>query len=64
MVNPTDYVSSDDLQKYNVSHLIDEFADDLIEMSGKCMDIGCGPGDVTSNILLPSLDPNAIIIGK
>ncbi|XP_067214415.1 juvenile hormone acid O-methyltransferase-like [Linepithema humile] len=63
MVNPTDYASSDDLQRYNVSHLIDEFADDLIKMSGKCMDIGCGPGDVTKNFLLPSLDPNAVIIG-
>ncbi|XP_012231895.1 juvenile hormone acid O-methyltransferase-like [Linepithema humile] len=63
MVNPKDYASSDDIQRYNVSRLIDEFADDLKKISGKCMDIGCGPGDVTNDILLSSLDPNAIIIG-
>ncbi|XP_067212840.1 juvenile hormone acid O-methyltransferase-like [Linepithema humile] len=63
MVNPNDYASFDDFQRYNVSRLIDEFADDLIKMSGKCMDIGCGPGDITNDILLSSLDPNAVIIG-
>jgi len=64
MENSANYVSCDNIQKRNVSRLIDEFADDLIKMSGKCMDIGCGPGDITKNILLPSLDPNATIIGK
>jgi len=64
MENPANYVSCNNIQKRNVSRLIDEFADDLIKMSGKCMDIGCGPGDITKNILLPSLDPNAIMIGK
>lgn len=64
MANPTVYASSNDLQKCSVSRLIDEFTDDLMKMSGKCMDIGCGPGDVTTNILLPSLDPNSVIIGK
>ncbi|XP_036144545.1 juvenile hormone acid O-methyltransferase isoform X2 [Monomorium pharaonis] len=27
------------------------------------MDIGCGPGDITNDILLSALDPNAVIIG-
>jgi len=64
MENPANYASSDDTQRRSVSYLIEEFADDLIKISGKCMDIGCGPGSITKNILLPSLDPNATIIGK
>ncbi|KAL0134151.1 hypothetical protein PUN28_001178 [Cardiocondyla obscurior] len=27
------------------------------------MDIGCGPGDITNDIILPALHPNAVIIG-
>ncbi|XP_072747973.1 juvenile hormone acid O-methyltransferase-like [Anoplolepis gracilipes] len=62
-MNPEKYVSFNDLQKCNVMSLIDEFDEDLIHMSGKCMDIGCGPGDITKNILLPALNPNAVMIG-
>jgi juvenile hormone acid methyltransferase len=63
-MNPANYASSNDQQRKNVLHLIDEFSEDLIKICGKCMDIGCGPGDITNNILLPSLDQNAVIIGK
>lgn len=41
-MKPKDYVSFDQLQKCNVSNLIDEFEEELIQMSGKCMDVGCG----------------------
>jgi juvenile hormone acid methyltransferase len=61
-MSPEEYVSFDDLQKCRVLNLIDEFEEELIHMSGQCMDIGCGPGDVTKNILLPALDPNAVIL--
>lgn len=64
MVNPVVYAESNSSQKCNVSALMDEFADELETMSGKCMDIGCGPGDITKNIVLPTLHPNAVIIGK
>ncbi|XP_072747976.1 juvenile hormone acid O-methyltransferase-like [Anoplolepis gracilipes] len=62
-MNPIKYVSCNDLQKSNVLNLVDEFEEDLIQMSGTCMDIGCGPGDITKNILLPALNPNAVMIG-
>ncbi|XP_072747975.1 juvenile hormone acid O-methyltransferase-like [Anoplolepis gracilipes] len=62
-MNPIKYVSCNDLQKSKVLNLVDEFEEDLIQMSGKCMDIGCGPGDITKNILLPALNPNAVMIG-
>ncbi|XP_029664887.1 juvenile hormone acid O-methyltransferase-like [Formica exsecta] len=63
MIQPKGYVSSNKLQKCNVLNLIDEFEQELTQMSGKCMDVGCGPGDITKYILLPALNPNAVIIG-
>ncbi|XP_012227039.1 juvenile hormone acid O-methyltransferase-like [Linepithema humile] len=63
MADPEKYALTDDLQKSKVTNLIDEYADDLINMSGKCMDIGCGPGDITKELLLPALDSKAEIIG-
>ncbi|XP_070150520.1 juvenile hormone acid O-methyltransferase-like [Polyergus mexicanus] len=62
-MKPKEYVSFDKLQKCKVLNLMDEFEEELIQMSGKCMDIGCGPGDITKYILLPALNPNAVIIG-
>jgi len=64
MANPRDYSACNKLQKYKMSSIIEEFSEDLANMHGKCMDIGCGPGDVTKNFLLPTLGPNAQIIGK
>jgi len=63
-MNAKEYASFDDLQKCKVLNLIDEFQENLAQMSGKCMDIGCGPGDITKDILLPALNSNAVIIGK
>ncbi|XP_050463223.1 juvenile hormone acid O-methyltransferase-like [Cataglyphis hispanica] len=62
-MNPKEYASSNMLQRSNVSNLIDEFEEELIQISGKCMDVGCGPGDITKDILLPALNPNAVILG-
>lgn len=64
MVNPVAYASSNTLQQCNVSAIMDEFADELETMDGKCMDIGCGPGDITKNIVLPALGAKAVMIGK
>ncbi|XP_018348891.1 PREDICTED: juvenile hormone acid O-methyltransferase-like [Trachymyrmex septentrionalis] len=63
MANPTKYISSNEMQKRAVSIVIKEFTKDLKNISGICMDVGCGPGDITNNILLPSLDSNSVIIG-
>lgn len=64
MADPSTYVSCNKMTHKAVSNLIEEFGDNLINMRGKCMDIGCGPGDVTKHILLPALDQNALMIGK
>jgi len=63
-MNAKEYASCDDMQKLRILNIIDEFEEDIAQMSGKCMDIGCGPGDITKDILLPALNPNAIITGK
>jgi len=64
MTSPRDYSASNIVQKYRISTIIEEFSDDLANIHGKCMDIGCGPGDITKDFLLPTLGPNARIIGK
>jgi len=61
---PSTYVSNNKLQREKAINLIEEFKEDLKNISGKCMDIGCGPGDVTKEIILPALHPNAVVIGK
>jgi len=64
MASPRDYSASNKQQKHKISTIIEEFSDDLMNIHGKCMDIGCGPGDLTKNLLLPTLGSNAQIIGK
>lgn len=64
MANPTEYLSSNYIQTFNIQQIINEFDDELAVMSGKCMDIGCGPGDITKNILLEALASDAKMIGK
>ncbi|XP_012537919.1 juvenile hormone acid O-methyltransferase [Monomorium pharaonis] len=61
--NPVEYASSDEFQASNVQKIISDFVKDLRSISGKCMDVGCGPGDITRNVILPNLHPNAVIIG-
>lgn len=64
MVDPSMYVSYNIFTPKKVSNLMEEFADNLINMRGKCMDIGCGPGNITKHVLLPVFDQNAVVIGK
>ncbi|CAL1678384.1 unnamed protein product [Lasius platythorax] len=63
MINPEQYVLSNNVCKSNASLVINEFAKELKNISGKCMDVGCGPGDITRHILLPVLNSKATMIG-
>ncbi|XP_011685177.1 PREDICTED: uncharacterized protein LOC105448353 [Wasmannia auropunctata] len=63
MANPKIYCANDKMHKIRISFLIEEFEDVMENIRGKCMDIGCGPGDITKEILLPAIDSNAQIIG-
>jgi len=64
MASPKDYNVSNKLQRYVISSIIEEFSEDLMNICGKCMDVGCGSGDTTKEFLLPNLGLNAKIIGK
>lgn len=64
MIDAKGYTKVNNASQESVACLINEFEDKLINIFGKCMDVGCGPGDITRNILLPALDPKAIMIGK
>ncbi|XP_070172097.1 juvenile hormone acid O-methyltransferase-like [Polyergus mexicanus] len=62
-MEPAQYVLCDSVCRDNISLLLNEFDKDLKNISGKCMDVGCGPGDITNDILLPFLKPNVTMIG-
>jgi len=64
MASPKDYSTSNKVQRYKIWAIIEEFADNLMKINGKCMDIGCGPGDTTKDFLLSSINSNGQIIGK
>ncbi|XP_018347583.1 PREDICTED: juvenile hormone acid O-methyltransferase-like [Trachymyrmex septentrionalis] len=61
--NSLKYITNNKLQREKAFAITDEFNEYLKNISGKCIDIGCGPGDVTKDIILPALDPNAEVIG-
>ncbi|XP_072766148.1 juvenile hormone acid methyltransferase isoform X1 [Anoplolepis gracilipes] len=60
---PEDYIAGSSMQYRDTKHLIEEFKNELMQMHGKCLDIGCGPGQVTKEILLPLLPDDAEVIG-
>ncbi|XP_072766149.1 juvenile hormone acid methyltransferase isoform X2 [Anoplolepis gracilipes] len=59
---PEDYIAGSSMQYRDTKHLIEEFKNELMQMHGKCLDIGCGPGQVTKEILLPLLPDDAEVI--
>lgn len=63
MTDPKGHHQSNNMSHSTIQFLIDEFDEELKNMSGKCIDIGCADGDQTRNILLPALNPKAVITG-
>ena len=59
-----EYVNASTMQHRDAFDFVEEFAKEMSEMKGKCIDIGCGPGDVTKELILPKLSPNAELVGK
>lgn len=59
------YVSEgNNMQRRDAQDVVEEFSYELSKMSGKCLDIGAGPGDITKEMLLPVLPEDAEIVGK
>ena len=47
-----------------IKSLLDEFEDEVGKMKGKCMDIGCGPGNISRKLILPKLPPDSTLVGE
>ncbi|CAK9795096.1 Juvenile hormone acid O-methyltransferase [Anthophora quadrimaculata] len=58
-----EYANASKTQYRDALDVIEEFEKELSEMKGKCIDIGCGPGDVTKRLILPRLSPEAELVG-
>ncbi|XP_076655826.1 juvenile hormone acid methyltransferase [Halictus rubicundus] len=58
-----EYVNASKFQYRDALEVIEEFEKEISEMRGKCVDIGCGPGNVTKTLLLPKLAPEAELVG-
>lgn len=58
------YVQADSIQRRDALDVIEEFSDQINQMRGNCIDIGCGPGTVTKELLMPKLPSNSFLHGK
>lgn len=59
-----EYLNQTDGVQYEViTSLLDEFEDEVKTMRGTIMDIGCGPGNLTKDLLLPKFTKDTNIVG-
>ncbi|XP_014213273.1 juvenile hormone acid O-methyltransferase-like [Copidosoma floridanum] len=61
--NVKEYIDANDIQTRDDTDLIEEFSDELAKMTGKCIDIGCGPALVARNLLMPRMPADVHIVG-
>ncbi|XP_033226594.1 juvenile hormone acid O-methyltransferase-like [Belonocnema kinseyi] len=46
-----------------IESILDEFEDECRKMKGKCLDIGCGAGNYSRELILPRLSPECSLVG-
>ena len=56
MLCPEQYIKDDGLQRRNARDILNIYIEKMVWKSNEIvLDLGCGPGDVTSDILYPFL---------
>ncbi|XP_076672354.1 juvenile hormone acid methyltransferase [Andrena cerasifolii] len=63
MYMPEEYLNASKMQYDDASETVKEFEKELSQIKGKCLDIGCGPGHVTHNLVLPKLHEKTHLVG-
>ncbi|XP_076628284.1 juvenile hormone acid methyltransferase [Colletes latitarsis] len=58
-----EYVNASKVQYQDAMDIIEEFDKEISETKGKCIDVGCGPGEVTKRLLLPKLPSGVEVVG-
>ncbi|XP_011313412.1 uncharacterized protein [Fopius arisanus] len=63
MNQPKEYAATNATQIRNILELIGQFSEEFRNMNGHIIDIGCGPGNTTRDILVPCVGRDAVIVG-
>ncbi|XP_039964257.1 juvenile hormone acid O-methyltransferase-like [Bactrocera tryoni] len=63
MNQPNEYASTNATLNRNILELIGQFSEEFRNMKGRIIDIGCGPGNTTRDILVPCVGREAVIVG-
>lgn len=62
MYEPELLTRVNDTMRRDAEYFTDECSEELGQMSGRCIDIGTGAGDVSIDFILPKLNPNSTLL--
>nr|XP_046475025.1 juvenile hormone acid O-methyltransferase-like isoform X2 [Neodiprion pinetum] len=62
MFKPALYSKINNEARRDTRDFIEEYSNEIGQMSGRCLDIGSGPCDVVTDFLLPKLNPKSTVV--
>lgn len=62
MYEPELLTRVNDVMRRDAEYFTDECSEEIGQMSGRCIDIGTGAGDVSVDFILPKLKPNSTLL--